>query len=104
MAIRRACEALRRDELRDASLYSTLQPCGMCTMASIWTRIGRVIYGAGRADVHGMYFEDRHLDTMDFLKDTYRDIEVIEGVMRRECAALYWGPGDYPPMEEQGNI
>ena len=25
-------------ELRGATLYSTLQPCGMCTMASIWAR------------------------------------------------------------------
>jgi Cytidine and deoxycytidylate deaminase zinc-binding region len=29
-------EKLRQSEFRDATLYSTLQPCGMCTMASIW--------------------------------------------------------------------
>ena len=36
MAIRRACEKTGELELRGATLYSTLQPCGMCTMASIW--------------------------------------------------------------------
>jgi len=36
MAIRRACEQTGELELRGATLYSTLQPCGMCTMASIW--------------------------------------------------------------------
>jgi tRNA(adenine34) deaminase len=32
MAIRRACEKTGELELRDATLYSTLQPCGMCTI------------------------------------------------------------------------
>jgi len=105
VAIRRAGAKLERDELRGATLYSTLQPCGMCTMASIWSRIGRVVYGAGREDVHKMYFEDRHLDTMNFIRDAYRDdMEVVAGVMAVECAALYYGPDDDPPLEEQGNI
>ena len=57
--------------LRGAVLYTTLQPCGMCTMASIWAKIGRIVYGAGRDDVHDMYFEDRHLDTVNFIRDAY---------------------------------
>ncbi len=105
VAIRRACGVLERDDLRGATLYSTLQPCGMCTMASIWTRIARIVYGAGREDVHRMYFEDRHLDTMNFVQDAYRDdLEVIGGVMCSDVVPLYWGPADDPPLEEQGNI
>ena len=105
VAIRAAGAALERDELKGATLYSTLQPCGMCTMASIWSRIDRVVYGAGRDDVHRMYFEDRHLDTMNFIRDAYRkDMPVVAGVMVKECAALYYGPDDDPPIEEQGNI
>ena len=105
VAIRRAGAVLERDELRGATLYSTLQPCGMCTMACIWSRIDRVVYGAGRDEVHAMYFEDRHLDTMNFICDAYRtDIEVVAGVRVTECAALYYGPDDTPPAEEQGNI
>ncbi len=105
VAIRGACAKLQQDDLRGATLYSTLQPCGMCTMASIWSAVGRVVYGAGRDDVHRMYFEDRHLDTMNFIHDAYRDdLEVVAGVMRAECAALYYGPDDHPPLDEQGNI
>ena len=105
VAIRQAGAKLERDELRGATLYSTLQPCGMCTMASIWSRIGRVVYGAGREHVHKMYFEDRHLDTMNFVHDAYRDdLEVVGGVMRDEVVGLYYGPDDDPPPEEQGNI
>jgi tRNA(adenine34) deaminase len=73
MAIRRACEGTGELELRGATLYSTLQPCGMCTMASIWSKVGRVVYGAGRDDVHPMYFEAKHVDTRSFIGDAYRD-------------------------------
>ena len=104
-AIRAAGAALHDPELRGAVLYSTLQPCGMCTMASIWSKVGRVVYGAGRDDVHRMYFEDRHTDTLAFIADAYRDDITVEGgVLRAECANLYYGPNDTPPLEEQGNI
>lgn len=105
VAIRRAGAALEREELRGATLYSTLQPCGMCTMASIWSHIDRIVYGAGRDDVHQMYFEDRHLDTMNFIRDAYRkDMPVVEGVLREDCAALFYGPDDDPPTEAQTNL
>jgi tRNA(adenine34) deaminase len=105
VAIRRAGAALGQPEFRGATLYSTLQPCGMCSMASIWAKVGRVVYGAGREDVHRMYFEDRHLDTMDFIRDAFRDDIALEGgVLKRECAGLYHAPGDDVPEEEQGNI
>ena len=105
VAIRRAGATLERDELRGATLYSTLQPCGMCTLASIFSCIDRVLYGAGRNDVHRMYFEGRHLDTMDFIRDAYRDdMEVVAGVGRAECATLYYRPHDTPPVEEKSNI
>ncbi|MFN3677058.1 MAG: nucleoside deaminase [Sphingomonas pseudosanguinis] len=105
MAIRRACESLGDLELRDATLYSTLQPCGMCTMASIWSKVGRVVYGAGRDDVHPMYFEARHVDTLSFIAKAYRDDIVIEGgCLAEECATLYYGPDEDLPEEEQANL
>jgi tRNA(adenine34) deaminase len=92
-------------EMRGATLYSTLQPCGMCTMASIWAKVGRVVYGAGREDVHRMYFEARHTDTLAFIADAYRDDIGIEGgVLRQDCAALYFGPDDAVGEAEQGNL
>lgn len=105
VAIRRACESLGRDDLRGATLYSTLQPCGMCSMASIWTSIERIVYGACRTDVHRMYFEDRHLDVLDIIDDAFRnDMTASGGVLRQECAALYYKPGDEPPEQEQANV
>ena len=105
VAMRRVGAGLGSASFDGATLYSTLQPCGMCSMACIWSKIGRIVYGAGREDVHRMYFEGRHLDTIDFIADAFRDdLSLIGGVLREECAALYYGPGDDPPPEEQANI
>jgi tRNA(adenine34) deaminase len=104
VAMRRAGETLRQSEFRGATLYSTLQPCGMCTMASIWAKIGRIVYGAERDQVHPMYFENRHLGTMDFVRDAFRDdLSVSGGLLGDECAALYIGPNEEVPKDEQYN-
>jgi len=104
VAMRRAGERLQCPEMRGATLYTTLQPCGMCTMASIWAKIGRIVYGAGRDDVHPMYFEDRHLDTIDFIRDAFRnDLSIEGGVDAAECAALYVPPDAKVPKDEQFN-
>jgi tRNA(adenine34) deaminase len=104
-AIRRAAAALQTTALRGATLYATLQPCGMCSMASVWARIGRIVYGAQRHQVHPSYFEGRHLDTMDFIEDAFRDdLEVVPGVLSEACAVLYYGPRDHVPLPEQTNI
>lgn len=105
VAFREAAQIADAPGLDGAVLYSTLQPCGMCTMATIWTKVGRIVFGAGREDVHRMYFEDRNLDTMDFVKDAYRDDLVIDGgCLKDECAALYFRPSDDVPESEQGNL
>ncbi len=105
VAIQRAAHALDAPDLQRATLYSTLQPCGMCTMASIWAKVGRIVYGAERRQVHQMYFEDRHFQTMDFVKDAFRDdLTVTGGVLADACAELYYRPGDDVPLEEQANI
>lgn len=105
MAIRRACESIGEVELRGATLYSTLQPCGMCTMASIWSKVGRVVYGARREDVHEMYFETPHIDTLSFIADAYRNDIVIEGgCLRDECVRLYYPPGAHLSRELMANL
>ena len=48
VVIRRACEQLKTTSLEGTTLYCTLQPCGMCTMACLWAGISRIVYGARR--------------------------------------------------------
>ena len=104
VTLRRLGRRRRAHELPGTTLYCTLQPCGMCTLACVWARVGRVVYGARRQDVHGMYFDMRHLDTADLIRDAFRgDIEVVGGVLAAECAALYASPGEGPTPETVWN-
>ena len=95
VTIRKASHLVPQFNLIGMTLYSTLQPCGMCTMASLWANISRIVYGAGKADVHPMYFEERHLSTRDYIQDAYRDKIALTGeILAGECAALYCRPSD----------
>jgi tRNA(adenine34) deaminase len=58
-----------------------------------------------REQVHTMYFEDRHFETMDSIRDAFEiDVTVTGGVLADERAAIYYGPDDAPPDAEQANI
>ncbi len=104
-AMRRAGAKRGQSQFRGATLYSTLQPCGMCSMASIWAGISRIVYGAGRGDVHRMYFEDRHFNCNDFITDAFKDdLTITAGILAQDCAQLYYKPDDDPPLDEQANI
>ncbi len=88
--IRRACCKLKTTALSGYTLYCTLQPCGMCTIACLWSGISRIVYGAGRNDVNAVYFESRHANTVDFIRDAFRDdLQVEGGILADECATLY---------------
>jgi len=104
VTLRAAGQATGKMRVEGATLYSTLQPCGMCTMASIWAGVSRIVYGAGRDDVHEMYFEDRHLSTIDFIADAYKDdLTLVGGVRGDQCAPFYFRPWDNVPEDMQAN-
>ena len=44
-----ACTTLSPDMLRDATLYSSAEPCAMCAGAIYWAGIGRLVYGLSEA-------------------------------------------------------
>jgi len=97
VAIRKGCEELQSMTLEECTLYCTLQPCGMCTMACLWAGVSRIVYGAGRGDVNAVYFETRHANTVDFIRDAFRnDLQVEGGVLNDECAALYQAKAEKP--------
>jgi len=101
VTLRRLGKAQRSLDFSGCTVYCTLQCCGMCTMACLWAKVGRIVFGASRNDVHSMYFEERHFNTADFIRDAFKsDMEVVGGVLAEECAALYYRPDEKPPAED----
>jgi tRNA(adenine34) deaminase len=100
VVIRRLCSQFKTTALEGYTLYCTLQPCGMCSMACLWAGLSRIVYGAGRDDVNSVYFESRHFDTADFIRQAFRDdMEIEGGVLSEECSSFYIKKDDPEPSD-----
>tara|TARA_B110000977_G_scaffold185354_1_gene250077 strand:- start:681 stop:1130 length:450 start_codon:yes stop_codon:yes gene_type:complete len=74
-----AAENLGGKYLKECTLYVTIEPCVMCSGASYWTQIKRVVYGA-KDDKRGV----SNLGVNLFHPKT----KVTSGVLQKECAAV----------------
>jgi tRNA(adenine34) deaminase len=66
------------------TLVVTLEPCAMCAGATVLARLDRIVYGAADLKAGAAWSlynipQDRRLN---------HRVELIEGVLRDECAAL----------------
>ena len=52
--LRKAGAALAPDVLRRCTLYSSAEPCAMCSGAIFWSGVGRVVFGLGTAKLNEM--------------------------------------------------
>jgi tRNA(adenine34) deaminase len=105
VTMRKLGQRLKSTDFRGCTLYCTLQPCSMCTVACIWGKINRIVFGAGRKDVHSMYFDTRHINSVDLIEDAFRDdLVIVGGILAERCAAFYYRPTDSPPHAEQDNV
>lgn len=84
MALRAAGEKLANYRIVGATLYVTLEPCAMCSMALVHARIGRVVYGATdpKTGAAGSVF-----DTLISDRHNHR-IEVQGGLLAEESSVL----------------
>ena len=84
VAMRRAGQALGNHRLVGCTLYVTLEPCAMCSMAAVHARLARVVYGAAdpKTGAAGSVF--------DLLADPRHNhrIEVVGGVLGDEAGAM----------------
>ena len=84
LAIQKATEVVGNWWLEDCEMYVSLEPCPMCAMAMIHSRISKLYFGAydektGAGGSRVNIFE----------KDLFtHNIEVEGGVMKEECGAL----------------
>ena len=86
-AIRRACRTLNSLDLRDCALYTTAEPCWMCSYAIRKTGISRVFIGAavpqaGGASSHYPILTDSAISRWPTVPD------VSFGVLREACECL----------------
>lgn len=83
LAITAACDQMGAKYLPDATLYVTLEPCLMCSGALYWSKIGRIVFGAG--DPKNGYAQK--VRTSPFHPKTKLD----GGLLEKECLELMQG-------------
>jgi tRNA(adenine34) deaminase len=79
-----ASRALGDWRLTGHTLVVTLEPCAMCSMAAVWARIERIVYGAPDPTAGGVWSlynipQDARLN---------HRIDLISGVLAEESATL----------------
>ena len=78
LAIQKACKILGTWHLDGCTLYSTLEPCMMCSGAIIQSRIAKVVYGASGQRWHGI---SQYLHEYEILRRSFPDLTLpIEAV------------------------
>lgn len=84
LAIEKACRKLKSWRLDGCVLYVTLEPCAMCTGASLLARVDGIVYGA--FDPKGGCMGT--VTDLTQVKAFNHQPWVISGVLENECAEL----------------
>ena len=92
----KACTTLDAKTLRQATIYSSAEPCAMCSGAIYWAGIGRLVYGLsehGLRELTGNHPENPTLDMpcREVFRAGQRPTEVVGPLLEEEAAALHQG-------------
>ena len=86
--IREFCAQTAITDLREYTLYSSCEPCFMCSGALVWVKLGRLVYGAGHMELeHILGNEGCNCSRMVF-EQSFWQPKVTEGVLREEALEI----------------
>jgi guanine deaminase len=88
-AIRKACKAEKSFKLRDATLYTSAEPCPMCLGATYWAGIEKVFYAAQVEDAlqYGNFDDSFIYD--EIRKPVGERTMQIKQIMREEAVEVW---------------
>ena len=73
-------------DLSEYTLYSSCEPCYMCSGAMVWFKLGRLVYGASDIDLAGLLNEKGSACSSDvFENSSFHRPDVTAGVLREEA-------------------
>ena len=86
--LRRFCAETGTTDLRAYTLYSSCEPCFMCSGAMVWTKLGRLVYGAGNPDLEAILGREGCIcSDIVFSHSTHRP-QVTAGILREEACQV----------------
>lgn len=88
VAIRKACQKLRKFSLEDCVLYTSCEPCPMCLAAIYWARIKTVYFANTQKDAQKIGFDDEWIYQELAKPITKRKIK-MKPLMRDEAKSAF---------------
>lgn len=90
LAVSAACRSLSRRDLSDCTIYSSTEPCPMCSAAIFQSNIRRVVYSVTRDDLPHI-FRRRKIRIAQLAEDWDYKPEIIGGFLREEGRIAFDG-------------
>jgi tRNA(Arg) A34 adenosine deaminase TadA len=90
-ALLAAVDRLDSPDLSGVILFSTCEPCPMCTGLAVWMNVTAIVYGASIADTSQMGKSRILVPAAYIAERSPRLVEVYGGVLRPDCEGLYAG-------------
>ncbi|MCJ7624606.1 MAG: nucleoside deaminase [Anaerolineaceae bacterium] len=88
-ALRQAVKTLSDRDLCGAILFTTCEPCAMCTAFAIYANITTIVYGISIAEMTGLDKASINLSAKHIIEQSSCEIEIIANILHDECKALY---------------
>ncbi|NMM63305.1 nucleoside deaminase [Clostridium sp. P21] len=82
--IRRFCNETHIVDLHEYTLYSSCEPCFMCCGAMVWTKLGRLVYGASDIDLCNLLGETGSRCSQIVFENSPFKPKVTAGILRDE--------------------
>ena len=83
--IRRFCMETGQKDLRGYTLYSSCEPCFMCSGAMVWTKLGRLVYAASNIDLEKIFHKKCSNFSQIVFEHSNWKPEVTAGVLREDA-------------------
>jgi tRNA(adenine34) deaminase len=88
-AIRQAIRTLEDPNLSGAMLFSTCEPCPMCSSLAVWANLTTIVYGISIQETAQLGRSRIQVSAKEIAERSPVRLEVIGDVLRDECRALY---------------
>ncbi len=92
--IREACKIYGFSFLNECSIYTSDEPCPMCTSAIYWSGIGKLVYGLSKKEYYRLVGRDDpnwvfEMPTRELLEKGGRKLKVIGPLLEDEASLLH---------------
>ncbi len=86
--IREFCTQNGITDLREYTLYSSCEPCFMCSGAMVWMKLGRLVYAASNNDLEQMLGNEGCSCSEMVFDNSFWHPQVTSGVLREESLEI----------------